>query len=114
GPMVCGCGSRTVMPLPRWSPCCKPSWTRTDAATLAPESHLPGRAARRLPESHRWTRRPLSPNTTRESVGRHGLCVSQPHRHDAETFGLRRPRVLALYETSVPRALVLVSAHLYM
>ena len=42
-------------------------------------------------------------------LGRHGLCLSQPHRHDAQTLGLRWPRVLALYQTSVPRAFSLVA-----
>src|SRR5215470_19234945 len=109
GPMVCGCGSRTVIPHRRWSPCCKPSWTPADAATHPAESYLPGRAARRLPERHRWTRRPLPPHTARESVGRHGLCLSQPYRYDAETFGLRWSRLLAVHETALAGAVSLVA-----
>ena len=35
--------------------------------------------------------------------------LSQPHRHDAQTLGLRWPRLLAVYQTSVPRPFSLVA-----
>ena len=38
----------------------------------------------------------------RQSLGRRRLCLSQSHGHDAQTLGLRWPRVLAVHETFSP------------
>ena len=104
-----GCGSRIVKPRPPSSRCSRPSWNPANAPTHAPEPHLSRRAARRFPQRNRWAGRAVSPDAERESAGRRGLRLSQPHRDDAQTPGLRWPRLLALHQTPLPGPLPLVA-----
>jgi len=56
-----------------------------------------------------WPRGALSPGVARQPLGRRRLCLSQPLRDNAETVGVRRPRLLVVHETFVPRPFFVVA-----
>ena len=102
---ACGAPSRPRL----WRRWCRPFWRECDDPAHPATPYLCGHRARRLPQGHRWTRRRVPPAPGRQPACRCRLRLSQPLGHRPQALAVRRPRLLALSEATLPGALCVVA-----